>query len=145
MEEPPRRNRNLFLEALRTSSQPEPKPDPLPDWWKALTRPESPSLLSVFLEEPEVNLRQETTILAVWLKGKVIPGYDSSAIRCDSAGSVMLFSQYGNCKSDFGWQVDHIHPRSKGGRTVLTNLQPLNWRNNQTKKDKALFPPPIRQ
>jgi hypothetical protein len=134
--------RNHFVEALLRLSQPEkkPEPQPVPEWWKAWVKPqEPPSILAALTNfEPELNLNDGTTILAVWRKGAIILGQDSAIMRRDSEGSIMLFSQRGNCDSEYGWQIDHIHPRSKGGKDVLSNLQPLNWRNNQRKKDKIV-------
>jgi len=135
----PRRRNYLLEAALR-------KPDPQPP-----TAPPRPRLnlrnplLNIKLEPPYYfrDAKDELKI-AVWRKGKPILGYDPNVMRYDSEGSIMLFSQHGNCESDFGWQIDHIHPKAKGGSDELFNLQPLNWRNNQRKKDKVtLLPPPV--
>ncbi len=53
----------------------------------------------------------------------------------DSCGELMLWDEYGNRDSPYGWEIDHIVPREKGGKTVIENLQPLNWRTNEEKSD----------
>jgi hypothetical protein len=56
----------------------------------------------------------------------------------DSSGKLMLWDEYGNRNSEYGWEIDHILPREKGGKTSIENLQPLNWRTNEEKS--VIFP-----
>ena len=51
----------------------------------------------------------------------------------DVCGKLMLWDEYGNRHSEYGWEIDHILPREKGGRTTIENLQPLNWKSNEEK------------
>lgn len=75
------------------------------------------------------------TIDAVWIKGRIIQGYDSATWRYDTCGQVMKYSEHGNVNSGHGWEVDHIKPAAKGGGDELANLQPLQWDNNRRKGD----------
>lgn len=69
----------------------------------------------------------------VWLKGRVDPRYDPNMIRRDRYGAWMQWDQHGNRQHDFGWEIDHITPVSRGGGNELSNLQPLWWKNNVAK------------
>ena len=46
----------------------------------------------------------------------------------------MLYGQYGQ-ESQYGWEIDHIMPKSRGRSDNLSNLQPLHWQNNRRKGD----------
>lgn len=73
-------------------------------------------------------------IEAVWQKGQVQPRYDPRAFRMDRCGQWMKRSAYGTT-GDYGWEIDHMKPVSRGGADDLGNLQPLHWRNNRGKSD----------
>jgi hypothetical protein len=74
------------------------------------------------------------TILAVWRKGRVIDKFDPAVWRWDMCGSVMCYDDYGT-ETKYGWEIDHIYPKAKGGSNNLDNLQPLYWQNNRRKGD----------
>ena len=80
----------------------------------------------------------EDIVLQVWKKGQVVTGYDSTKYRKDQCGAWMVYSEYGNRKSCYGWEIDHITPRSNGGSDALSNLRPLQWENNMAKSDGRL-------
>ena len=48
--------------------------------------------------------------------------------RKDRLGNMVRWADYGNRKSPFGWELDHIEPKSVGGSTDSDNLQALHWR-----------------
>lgn len=72
----------------------------------------------------------------VWAKGEVITGYHPDTWRQDICGYAMKYQDHGDRNSEYGWEVDHILPVSKGGTDNLDNLQPLHWENNATKGDQ---------
>jgi hypothetical protein len=81
--------------------------------------------------------RRQREIDSVWSKGVEVAGYDPTIWRQDIFGSLMKRSDYGDCSSTFGWEIDHIQPTSLFGSDFL-NKQPLHWRNNRSKSDKGL-------
>lgn len=77
---------------------------------------------------------------AVWAKGKAVPPNSPDQFRQDVCGAWMEWKQYGNQDSERGWQVDHIDPN---GPHQISNWQPLQWKNNQSKSDGKLTCPII--
>lgn len=71
----------------------------------------------------------------VWSKGTIVRGHTSTIWRKDQVGAWIKYSEYGNRSSQFGWEIDHISP---GGQTILSNLRPLNWKNNVAKSNGRL-------
>lgn len=77
----------------------------------------------------------------IWNKGVVDDKYPSERVRKDACGAFMLYEDFGDRNSVFGWEIDHIYPasvlREKGVAEDLiddtVNLRPLNWKNNASK------------
>ncbi len=73
-------------------------------------------------------------ILAVWNKAFPQTNNNPDVFRKDYAGAWICFSQYG-MRSEYGWEIDHLKPVSKGGTDDPANLYPLFWKNNLSKGD----------
>lgn len=82
----------------------------------------------------------EETILKVWNKGKIDSNNDSKIWRKDEQNAWIKFSEYGNVNSEtnYGWEIDHIVAQDNGGSDNLSNLRPLQWKNNRLKSDGRL-------
>ena len=78
------------------------------------------------------------TIQKVWEKGSVPVADASHEWRKDECDAWIHRDQYGNRKSDWGWEIDHITPLSRGGTDAISNLRPLQWENNAAKQDDRL-------
>ncbi len=48
--------------------------------------------------------------------------------------------QYGEREATFGWESDHIKPKSLNGSDGLFNRQPLHCKTNLEKGDKYPWP-----
>lgn len=70
---------------------------------------------------------------AVWQKARTMGVHET--LRVDAWGWTIVRSDYGNNRSRYGWEIDHIVPVSQGGGDELTNLQPLQWENNRRKDE----------
>lgn len=77
----------------------------------------------------------------VWSKATPVNQYNANNYRKDACGAWISFDKYGDRKSIFGWEIDHIFPKSiLRDRNVpdkeidqIDNLRPLNWVNNDSK------------
>jgi hypothetical protein len=77
--------------------------------------------------------------LKVWNKAKISSEEnEKTGFRKDQCEAWIKFSDYGNRNSNYGWEIDHITPSSKGGGNELSNLRPLHWKNNASRQDGRL-------
>lgn len=81
-----------------------------------------------------MNLNTEF-IDQIWEKVKAIVGYDSNIYRKDACGAWIMKDKEGDREHSFGWEIDHIFPKSLGGEDDIDNLRPLHWENNMSKGD----------
>lgn len=77
----------------------------------------------------------EEELRKIWNQGEKIPGRNEDIYRKDSCGNIIYWSSYGK-ETPMGWEVDHKHPKAKGGSDKLSNLQPLQSSENASKGQK---------
>ena len=70
-----------------------------------------------------------------WENAHKVRGRNPDVYRKDDYGNLMYWSSYGK-QSDMGWEIDHIHPKAKGGTDSPRNLQAVQWEENRKKSDK---------
>lgn len=79
----------------------------------------------------DINNKKDIT----WDNANKIKGKNPDVWRKDSEGNTIKYGSYGT-KGDYGWEIDHKHPKAKGGSDLPRNLQALHWEENRTKGDK---------
>ena len=77
-------------------------------------------------------------IKRVWGKALPLLNDDPNRVRKDKCGAWIVFDEYGNRNSQFGWEIDHIKPDSLGGADVISNARPLQWYNNASRQNGKL-------
>lgn len=70
-----------------------------------------------------------------WSRAQIVPGRDPNITRKDACGAWIKWADYGDTNSEWGWEIDHIHPVVLGGTDHPNNLQALHWKNNRAKGD----------
>ena len=75
------------------------------------------------------------TINNTWEKASPIKGQNPDVYRKDAYGNKIRKASYGT-QGEFGWELDHKKPVSKGGSDNARNIQPLHWEENRQKSDK---------
>ena len=71
------------------------------------------------------------TAMRIWSKR-----YGNDLKVTDFAGRTMVKSAYDDRNSAFGWNIDHVLPQSKGGKTAEHNLVCCHILTNDEKADK---------
>lgn len=97
-------------------------------------------LFSVESQSSLINM-DDKTIQAAWNKGTPTSNNNPDQWRKDEYGAWMFRPDYGNRRSIYGWEIDHIAPVAHGGMDGLPNLRPLHWKNNASKLDGRLTCP----
>ena len=82
------------------------------------------------MKEKQMDLNRETA-MRLWNKA-----YGKCTKVKDFAGREMAKGAYNDRNSEFGWNVDHILPQSKGGKTADYNLICCHILTNDEKADK---------
>jgi len=82
-----------------------------------------------------VRMATKKEIEIAWNSAHKVRGKNPEVYRKDDYGNLMYRSSYGK-QSDMGWEIDHIHPKAKGGTDSPRNLQALQWEENRKKSDK---------
>ena len=79
--------------------------------------------------------------LAAWNKATAVPGFDPRTFRKDACGAWIIWDKYGVDDNLYGWEIDHVVPRtlleSKGFSeeqiNAVDNLRALQHMNNVSK------------
>lgn len=70
-----------------------------------------------------------------WGEAKPIRGKNPDTWRKDKFGNKIRRGSYGT-QGEYGWELDHSKPKSKGGTNSDRNIQPLYWEENRKKSNK---------
>lgn len=65
----------------------------------------------------------------VWEKATVVGGNNPNVYRKDQGGAWMSRKEFDNKESDYGWGIEYITPKLKGGSKELYNLRPIQWKS----------------
>ena len=68
------------------------------------------------------------TAMKIWERD-----YPGKTEAKDFRGRLMKKAAYGDRSSDFGWNIDHKIPKSKGGTDAMDNLQAVHITTNEEK------------
>lgn len=74
----------------------------------------------------------------IWEKANAVSGQNSDIWRKDQCGAWIGWNYYGDRNSQYGWEVDHITCVSNGGGDTISNLRPLQWKNNASRQNGRL-------
>ncbi len=103
---------------------------PMQETWVKLSK-----LRQQYGERSRLELANKKEINSAWEVGKPIRGKNPEVWRKDPLGNTIRKPSYGT-QGEYGWEVDHKRPTSKGGSDSPRNLQPMHWKKNREKSDK---------
>jgi len=66
------------------------------------------------------------------LSGVLLATKPGDEARIDDFGHMILWSEYGNAQSPYGWEIDHQYPSALGGSDHHTNLRALHCKANRS-------------
>jgi hypothetical protein len=70
-----------------------------------------------------------------WTKATIVANANPDVLRKDACGAWIRRDMYLVRNSEYGWEIDHIFPMSKGGTTRKENVRALQWQNADSKGD----------
>ena len=70
-----------------------------------------------------------------WDNASKVRSKNPDTWRRDTYGNLIRKGSYGT-NGGFGWEVDHINPKSKGGSDSSKNIQALNTKKNRSLSNK---------
>ncbi|WP_036456936.1 HNH endonuclease family protein [Mycoplasmopsis lipofaciens] len=65
--------------------------------------------------------------------------FNNDTEHVDFAGRIMVKDNYNNRDSHYGWNIDHLIPLTKGGKTTYGNCRPVNILSNDIKGNKTTW------
>jgi hypothetical protein len=85
----------------------------------------------------------EKTRQDIFDKCRKVPGLSEDTWRLDAADAIIKRTSYGCADELYGWEIDHVVPRSlleehKVPEDLIDdeqNLRAMNWNNNRSKSD----------
>jgi hypothetical protein len=80
------------------------------------------------LEPQDLTDSLDAATAAVWNRARHIAGQDPFLVRADDFGNEIHRAAYNNPYSRYGWEKQHILPKSLGGTDDIWNLRPLHCR-----------------
>ncbi|WP_321480353.1 hypothetical protein [uncultured Bacteroides sp.] len=86
------------------------------------------------------NVKNDLKNIA-WEFAQIIPEYNGDRVRKDACGAWIVYDDFNNKDSIFGWEIDHIYPISRLQQLNVPadlwdhplNLRALHWKNKFSK------------
>lgn len=87
------------------------------------------------IKEKNIMSVTDKKIQKAWEQAATIRNKNPETWRKDELGNLMRHGSYGT-NGEYGWEIDHRKPSSKGGSDDDQNLRALNTEANRKKSDK---------